>query len=67
MAINHYYGTEGPTIEGIDSAQDLYEALDTLHTMVVGSMEAGKDVDTFMTDVLEQAMRQLENKYDIEM
>jgi hypothetical protein len=65
MAINHYYGTDGPTIEAIESPQDLYEVLDTLHTMVIGSMEEAKpNVDGFMLRVLEQAMSQLMEKYE---
>lgn len=51
-----YYGTEGPTIV-IKSKDELYEALDLLHTQVIDNLGD----ESPCLEVLEAAMENLEN------
>lgn len=55
MAIDYYAGTPGPTIV-VESAEELMEALDLLHTQIIDNIGE----DSPLLRVLEAAMEQAE-------
>lgn len=55
MSIDYYQGMDGPTIV-VESADDLGEALDILHTQVIDNMGE----DSPLLRVLEEAMEKVE-------
>ena len=56
MSIEYYIGTEGPTIT-VNSLNELWEALDNLHTQTIDTLGE----DALALRVLEKAMSELED------
>lgn len=54
MALEYYVGVPGVSVE-IESAQDLYSALDTMHTQVMDNLSE----DDPLLRILEAAMQQI--------
>jgi hypothetical protein len=61
MAIEYYIGVDGPTITSVSSPQELYEALDVLHSLVVEEMEKAGETPTLnlMAKHLSDAMERM--------
>jgi len=60
MSINYYVGDEGPTIF-IEDLEELYEAVDTLHTQVLDNLGGDRE----LLAILEEALDKLDGiKYD---
>lgn len=56
--IEYYYGTKGPTITSIKDAQELYNALDVMHTLVLESNE-----DSPLARILEAVIEKVLGDY----
>lgn len=56
MSIEYYSGTDGPTID-LRKPQELYEAIDILHTQVIDNLNENRQLLT----VLEVAMQSLDD------
>lgn len=56
MAINYYVGTDGPTIT-VENAEELYEALDLLHTQIMDTCS-----DDTLLRILSDAMDRVQGK-----
>jgi hypothetical protein len=61
MAVEHYVGTEGVTVN-VESADDVYEALDEMHTQVMENL--GEDHP--LTKTLADFMDTIADEYDLE-
>lgn len=57
MAIEHYVGTSGPTIEGIATEQELYEAVDVLHTLVMDGLGEDHPALRLLSDLMDEIMK----------
>ena len=61
MAVEHYVGTEGVTVN-IESADDLHEALDEMHTQVMDNLGENHP----LTHTLVEFMEKIEEEYELE-
>jgi hypothetical protein len=63
MSIDYYVGSDGPTINVV-SAEELYEALDLLHTQVIDNLP--DTAQAALLRILEDAMGRVQASIDFD-
>ena len=60
MSVEHYVGTEGVTVN-VESADDVYEALDEMHTQVMDNLGENHP----LTNTIVEFMETIESEYEL--
>lgn len=55
MALEYYVGTEGVTVN-VETPQDLYDALNTIHTQVMDNLDENDPLLRILETAMEQVM-----------
>jgi len=61
ISVEHYVGTEGVTVN-VESADDVYETLDEMHTQVMDNLGENHP----LTNTLDDFMDTIADEYDLE-
>lgn len=56
MAIKYYMNTDGPTIESIETEQELFEAIDAIHTKVMDGLSEDHPTLKLLSDLMDKLM-----------
>jgi hypothetical protein len=62
MPIESYYGIEGITIETPQTASELFEALDAIHSLVIEAAQEGEALEAYNSvafDILSKALNDI--------